>query len=83
MNFTQDRFAPGRQVTGLMLVLLFHMALIEATLPEARFIHIVRDGRDVALSMRGQWWGPQSVAQTALWWSQRIRAARSPRIRRG
>ena len=55
---------------------LFHMTLIQASLPEARFLHIVRDGRDVALSVKGQWWGPQSVAQSALWWAQRIRAAR-------
>src|SRR5262249_25559921 len=35
-----------------------HMAAIGALLPEARFIHVIRDGRDVALSLRGLWFSP-------------------------
>lgn len=35
-----------------------HMRTIERLLPEAHFIHIIRDGRDVALSMKGLWWAP-------------------------
>ncbi|MFQ5745721.1 MAG: sulfotransferase [Gemmatimonadota bacterium] len=31
---------------------LFHMSELEAEFPAARFIHVVRDGRDVALSQR-------------------------------
>ena len=27
-------------------------------LPEAHFVHLIRDGRDVALSFRGLWFGP-------------------------
>ena len=34
------------------------MSEIARALPEARFIHIIRDGRDVALSYRGLWFGP-------------------------
>ena len=35
-----------------------HMRAIERLLPEARFIHIIRDGRDVALSLRNLWFSP-------------------------
>jgi hypothetical protein len=35
-----------------------HMTLIQSLMPEARFIHLIRDGRDVALSYRGLWFGP-------------------------
>ena len=34
------------------------MAKILGALPEARFIHIIRDGRDVAVSHRELWFGP-------------------------
>jgi hypothetical protein len=35
-----------------------HLQSIEALLPEAHFIHIIRDGRDVALSLRPMWFSP-------------------------
>jgi hypothetical protein len=35
-----------------------HLREIEALLPEARFVHILRDGRDVALSLRKTWFAP-------------------------
>jgi hypothetical protein len=35
-----------------------HMRAIERVLPEACFIHIIRDGRDVALSLRNLWFSP-------------------------
>src|SRR5436190_6019686 len=35
-----------------------HIDKVEALLPEARFIHMIRDGRDVALSIRGLWFAP-------------------------
>lgn len=37
---------------------LIEMHSIERLLPEARFIHIIRDGRDVALSLRPLWFSP-------------------------
>ncbi|QDX82040.1 hypothetical protein B9N43_12760 [Denitratisoma sp. DHT3] len=46
-------------------------------LPEARFIHIIRDGRDVALSFRDKWFGPgRDIADAARFWRRRILAAR-------
>jgi hypothetical protein len=49
---------------------------IHAILPESRFIHIVRDGRDVALSMRGLWFGVgDDVQGQARRWVSWIRVA--------
>jgi hypothetical protein len=53
------------------------MYLIQELLPEARFIHIIRDGRDVALSVKDLWFGPNSVPEAAGWWKRRIRQARA------
>jgi hypothetical protein len=58
------------------------MHRIESVLPEARFVHLVRDGRDVALSVLGMNWGPSSVPEAAFRWKKRILRAReqAPRI---
>jgi hypothetical protein len=59
------------------------MPRIQRVLPEVRFVHIVRDGRDVALSHLRMNWGPATVAESAELWVQRITKARrqAPRIR--
>ena len=53
-----------------------HMDLIHGLLPEARFVHIIRDGRDVALSARDLWFGPDSVEEAARKWRSLIDKAR-------
>jgi hypothetical protein len=54
------------------------MPEIAALLPEAHFVHIIRDGRDVALSRRPLWFGPGSdIAAQAEDWVRWILAARS------
>lgn len=46
--------------------------------PEARFLHLVRDGRDVALSMADAFErGPQNAVQAALHWAQAVAAGRA------
>jgi hypothetical protein len=46
-------------------------------LPEARFVHIIRDGRDAILSWRKTWFAPsQDVEQLAREWAARVRTAR-------
>ena len=45
---------------------LAYMPQIHALLPEARFIHVIRDGRDVALSMKDMFWGPRTVPADLL-----------------
>lgn len=54
-----------------------HLWAIERLLPEARFIHLVRDGRDVAVSLRPRWFspGPDIVTQ-ARYWRDNVAAAR-------
>ncbi|MBA3474240.1 MAG: sulfotransferase, partial [Rubrobacter sp.] len=51
-----------------MLPYVDRMDLIQDLLPEARFIHVVRDGRDVALSSMGLWFGPDSIEEAARRW---------------
>ena len=39
--------------------------------PESRFVHLVRDGRDVALSIREMSWGPSRTPALAEFWAKR------------
>jgi len=56
---------------------LNNMSALQRLLPEARFIHIIRDGRDNALSRQGLWFGPgNDIADLAQFWVRRIEAAR-------
>lgn len=43
--------------------------------PEAKFINMIRDGRDVALSVSKEIWGPSTPEQALLWWEKRIEHA--------
>jgi hypothetical protein len=49
---------------------------IQRALPEAHFIHIIRDGRDVALSLSEVSWGTDDVAEAAKKWASEVRKAR-------
>ncbi len=55
---------------------------VAALLPEAHFVHIIRDGRDVALSARGLWFDPSkgNVEDAAAQWLWRVREARQQAI---
>jgi hypothetical protein len=52
------------------------MNLIQTHIPEARFVHLIRDGRDVALSIKGLSFGPNSIEEAAGWWVARVAKAR-------
>ena len=55
-----------------------HLASIHRLLPEARFVHLVRDPRDVAASVRGLWFAPGADARSlAEDWRDRILAIRA------
>jgi hypothetical protein len=54
-----------------------HLQSLEHLLPEARFIHLVRDGRDVAVSLRRRWFSPgHDIAIQAQFWRSNVEAAR-------
>lgn len=54
-----------------------HMDQLSILFPEARFIHIIRDGRDVALSTKGLWFDlGKNIEEIAVNWMSRIRQTR-------
>jgi len=55
---------------------LLGMTEIQRILPEARFVHLIRDGRDVALSVLEAWFGANDVAAAAAEWSHLLSRAR-------
>ncbi len=42
--------------------------IIQKLFPDAKFIYIVRDGRDVALSLLQKNWGPNNISSCAEYW---------------
>jgi len=58
----------------------FSVELIHELLPNARFIHLIRDGRDVAVSMlaarRNIGYGPSSFINSVVTWNKYVLAAR-------
>jgi ketosteroid isomerase-like protein len=59
---------------------VLHLDLIAEIYPDARFVHIVRDGRDVARSIAVQSWGPDSIEEAAQEWREAIMASRAAAI---
>jgi sulfotransferase family protein len=53
-----------------------YMTLIADVLPEAHFIHVIRDGRDAWLSIRDLWFGPNTVEEAAATWQEWVLDAR-------
>jgi hypothetical protein len=55
-----------------------HLRTIERLLPEARFVHLIRDGRDVAVSLRLRWFSPgHDVDTQARYWQENVLTARA------
>jgi hypothetical protein len=54
-----------------------HLPAIQSILPEAHFVHIIRDGRDAALSLRKMWFAPgRDMPTLAAYWKRLVRSAR-------
>ncbi|MGH8773902.1 MAG: sulfotransferase [Jiangellaceae bacterium] len=53
-----------------------HLHRLGRMFPEARFVHIIRDGRDVALSYLSVAWGPSTIEGAAVEWRRRVRQGR-------
>lgn len=51
---------------------LVHVDVLNKLFPKSRFIHIVRDGRDVAESISRMWWGANDFASALKSWERRI-----------
>jgi hypothetical protein len=54
-------------------VFVSHVDRLTKLFPEAVFVHLIRDGRDVALSIMDVTWGPNSLEKAALYWRQQVR----------
>jgi hypothetical protein len=53
---------------------VFHLDQIRSIFPEAKFIHLVRDGRDVAESLSRVYFGKKSIWANAQRWRQAVLA---------
>lgn len=49
-----------------------HIPFLSGLFPEACFVHLVRDGRDVALSYADVPFGPKTVTKAAQLWASRV-----------
>ncbi len=58
-------------------IYVLHLPLIASLLPEAAFVHVVRDGRNVALSLLDAGWGPQRWEDAALHWKLQVERGRA------
>src|SRR5438034_456487 len=77
LSLTPVPFIVGAARSGTTLLRLMLDSHPELAIPaEARFIHLIRDGRDVALSVRSVPFGPNSIREAAEWWASSIRSAR-------
>jgi hypothetical protein len=56
---------------------VLHMPQIATAFPGAAFVHIIRDGREVAASLRDAWWGADDILLAAHQWRRIIGAARA------
>jgi hypothetical protein len=53
---------------------VYHLPLIAEVYPDARFVHIIRDGRDATRSIVAQPWGPDTVEGAAEEWRSSVAA---------
>ena len=49
-----------------------HIDVLNNLFPDAKYIHLVRDGRDVALSLMQQWFGPDDFITALNFWKERV-----------
>jgi hypothetical protein len=49
--------------------------ILTQILPEARLVHLVRDGRDVACSLLTRTWGPNEALAGLRWWARHLDAS--------
>lgn len=64
-------------------IYVIHLHLLARLFPDGRFVHIIRDGRDVALSYQDVDFGPRSLAESALHWKRWVESGREAGRRLG
>ncbi|MGI9118545.1 MAG: sulfotransferase family protein [Acidimicrobiales bacterium] len=62
----KDRY--GDKMPGYVL----RLPLLARLFPEARFVHVIRDGRDVCLSLTELWFKDRGLGEAALFWKRRV-----------
>lgn len=78
--FAAYALAQGAEMAGDKSAFFDHIPLERmdsAVSGQARFIHIIRDGRDVCLSWLGTKVGPRTLAQAAQAWAQHVTGKRA------
>jgi hypothetical protein len=53
-----------------------YMPYLQRMFPNALFVHMIRDGREVAASLPEHKWGPRTAVGGAYWWRTKVRKAR-------
>ncbi|MGK0173698.1 MAG: hypothetical protein ACI9AT_000058 [Ulvibacter sp.] len=53
-----------------------HIETLHEIFPDAKFIHLVRDGRDVALSLMTKTWGPNTFSSAIKFWEKNVQITR-------
>ncbi|NIL95573.1 MAG: hypothetical protein GTO62_00095, partial [Planctomycetales bacterium] len=48
------------------------LAILWELFPDAKYIHVVRDGRDVAHSVMSRYWGPKNIYTAASEWAAQV-----------
>jgi Sulfotransferase family len=62
---------------------VLNIGLLARLFPESRFVHIIRDGRDVALSILERPFGPDTIEEAAFRWRQAMHRGRAEGSRLG
>lgn len=60
-----------------------YVAELARWFPTAQFVHVIRDGREVAASLAERPWGSRSPTTGAFWWVHKVRAGRAAGRRLG
>ena len=60
-----------------------YQAMLKHVFPEARFIHIVRDGRAVCASLKPLDWGPNNAYMASRYWASRLQEAMAVEVAEG
>ena len=70
--YKQYASAKGKTRWGDKSDYLDRLPKINQLFPTAKYIHVIRDGRDVASSVLKLDWGPRDIIAAASWWNDHV-----------